>query len=46
MKHLADEFDLWRLIRVLLFKLHDEAKRAVLERRIGRSNNDGIPVGR
>lgn len=45
-EHLAEEFDLWRLVRVLLFELHDESKGSVLERCVGRSDDDCVPTGR
>ena len=44
MEHLADELDARRLIGVLLFKLHHQTKGAVLERSVGRSDNDGVPA--
>lgn len=46
MKHLADEFDLRGLIRILLFKLHHQSEGAVLERCIGRPDDNGVPNGR
>lgn len=42
-KHLADELDTWRLVRILLLKVHYQAKGSVFEGRIGRSDDDGIP---
>lgn len=45
-EHLTDEFDLWRLVGILFFKLHNQSKSSIFERRISRSNNDGIPTSR
>lgn len=42
-EHLADEFDLGRLVGVLLFKLHDKSKCAIFKRCIRRAYNYGIP---
>jgi hypothetical protein len=44
MKHLADELDARRLVRIRLFKVHHEAKGAVLEGRVCWSNDDGVPA--
>ena len=46
MEHLADELDCWRLIRVLFFEMHDESEGSVLEWRVRRTDNDGVPVER
>lgn len=43
MEHLADELDLWRLVGVLLFKLHDESEGSVLKGRVCGADNDGVP---
>lgn len=43
-EHLADEFDLRWLVGVLLFELHNEAERSILERSIGWSDDDCIPI--
>lgn len=43
MKHLADEFDSWRLVGVLFFEVHDKPKGSILEGRISRADNDSIP---
>lgn len=44
MEHLTDELDLRRLVGVLLLELHDKSESPILERGIGRSNNNGVPV--
>lgn len=44
MEHLADELDLRRLVGVLLLELHNKSKSSILERGIGRANNNGVPV--
>lgn len=44
MKHLTDELDSWRLIRVLLLKMHDQSKGAIFKRRIRRPDDDGVPI--
>lgn len=43
MKHLTDELDPGRLIRVLLLKMHDQSKSAVFKRRVRRPDDDGVP---
>ena len=43
-KHLADELDAGRLVRIRFLKVHHEAKGAVLEGCIGGSDNDGVPT--
>lgn len=43
MKHLANELDTGGFIRVLFLEIHDQAKGAILKRRISRSDNNGIP---
>lgn len=45
-EHLADELDLRRLVRVLLFELHDESESAILEWGVGGTDNDGVPIGK
>jgi hypothetical protein len=42
-EHLADKFDLWWLVRILLLELHHQSERAVFERRIRRADDDGVP---
>ena len=42
-KHLADKLDGGRLVRVLLLEVHHEPKGAILERRVGGPNDDGVP---
>lgn len=42
-KHLADEFDPWRLVWVLFLKVHHQAEGSIFEGSIGRSDDDGIP---
>lgn len=42
-EHLADEFDTWRLVRILLLEVHHQAEGSILEGSVGRANNDGIP---
>lgn len=44
MKHLTDELDSWRLIRVLLLKMHDQSEGAVFKRRVRRPDDDGVPI--
>lgn len=44
MKHLADELDSGRFVGVLLLEVHDEAKRAILEGRVGWADDDGVPT--
>lgn len=44
MEHLADELDQRGFVGVLLLKLHDEPEGAILERRVGRTYNDGVPI--
>jgi len=44
MKHLADELDSGRLVRIRLFKVHHEAKGAILEGSVCGSNDDGVPI--
>lgn len=44
MKHGADEFDRWRLVGILLFEMHHESESAVLKGRVGRADNDGVPI--
>jgi hypothetical protein len=44
MEHLADEFDRWWFIWVLLLEMHYQAKSSIFERGVCRSDNDGIPV--
>ena len=44
MKHLTDEFDAWRFIGILLFKVHDEPKGPILKGGIGRPDDDCVPV--
>lgn len=43
MEHLAYELDARRLVWVGLLEVHDEAKCAVLEGRVRRADDDGIP---
>lgn len=42
-KHLRDELDAGRLVGILLLKVHHQAEGSVLERSIGRSDDDGVP---
>lgn len=42
-EHLADEFDLGRLVRVLFLEVHHKAKGTVLKRSVSRTDDDGIP---
>lgn len=42
-KHLADELDPWRFVRVRLFEVHHEAKGAILKRRVRGTDDDGVP---
>jgi hypothetical protein len=44
MEHLANELDQRGFVGVLLLELHDESEGAVLERRVGRAYNDGVPI--
>ncbi len=44
MKHLTDELDSRRLIRVLLLKMHDQSKCAIFKRRVRRPDDDGVPI--
>lgn len=44
-EHLANELDTGRLVWILLLKIHHQAERSILERGIGRSDDDGIPRG-
>lgn len=44
MEHLADELDQRGFVWVLLLELHNESEGAVLERRVGRAYNDGVPI--
>lgn len=44
MEHLANELDQRGFVGVLLLELHDESEGAVLERRVGRAYNDGVPM--
>lgn len=44
MEHLANELDKRRFVGVLLLELHDEPEGAVLEGRVGRAYNDGVPI--
>lgn len=46
MEHLADELDSGRLVRILFLKMHHKSEGAILEWRVGGTNNDGIPYGR
>lgn len=43
MEHLANKLDARRLIGIGFFEVHDEAERAIFERCICRSDDDGIP---
>lgn len=43
-EHLADEFNSWRFVRVLLLEMHDKAEGTVFEGGIYRSDYDGVPV--
>lgn len=43
-EHLANKFDTWRLIRILLLKMHYQTKRAIFEGCICRPYDDSIPV--
>ena len=44
MKHLADELDTGRFVRISLFKVHHQAKSAVLEGCVCRSDDDRVPI--
>jgi len=44
MEHLADEFDGWGFVWILLLKLHYQPEGAILKRRVGGPNNDGVPI--
>lgn len=44
MEHLANELDKRRFVGVLLLELHDEPEGSVLEGRVGRAYNDGVPI--
>ena len=44
MEHLRDEFDAGGFVGVLLFEVHDEAEGAVFKGRVGRTDDDGVPV--
>ena len=43
-EHLAYKFDTWRLVRILLLEMHDQAKRAIFEGCICRAYDDSIPL--
>lgn len=43
-KHLADKFDAGRLVGVLFLEVHHQAEGSIFERRVGRADNDGIPI--
>lgn len=43
-EHLANELDGWRLVWILLFKVHYEAEGSVLKGRVCWADNDSIPV--
>lgn len=43
-KHLTDELDPRRLIRVLLLKMHHKSKSAVFKRCVRRPDDDGVPM--
>lgn len=45
MEHLRDEFHAGRFVGILLVEMHDEPERAVFERRVGGSDDDGVPGG-
>ena len=42
-EHLADELDGGRLVRILLLEMHHESESAILEGRVGGSDNDSVP---
>ena len=42
-EHLRDELDSGRLVGVLLFEMHHQAKGAVLERRVCGADDHGVP---
>lgn len=44
MKHLTDEFDAGRLIGVLFLEVHHQTKGSILKGRIGRANDNRIPI--
>jgi hypothetical protein len=44
-EHLTDEFHKRRLIRILLFELHNESESAVFEWGVCGSDNDSVPDG-
>jgi hypothetical protein len=43
MEHLTDKLDSWWFVWVLLFKVHDQAKCAILKGRVRGSDDDGVP---
>jgi hypothetical protein len=43
MKHLADELDRRRLVRILFLEMHHQSKGAVFERCVGWADDDSIP---
>jgi len=43
-KHLADELDAGRLVRIRFFEVHHEAKGAIFERGVCRPDDDGVPT--
>ena len=46
MKHLADELDRRRFIGVLFLEMHNESEGSVFEGSVGRSDNNGVPLGK
>lgn len=42
-EHLTNELDSGRLVRILLLEMHHESEGTVLKRRVGRSDDDGVP---
>jgi hypothetical protein len=44
MEHLTDELDRGRLVGVLLLKLHDKSKGAILKGSVGGPDDNCIPI--
>jgi hypothetical protein len=42
-EHLADEFDSWWFVRILLFKLHDKPESTVFKRGVCWADDDRVP---
>lgn len=44
MEHLAEELDRRRLVRVLLFEVHDKSEGSIFKGSVGWANDNGIPA--